>query len=150
MKDEQAAFIADALLALCERSPERPYYTEFAMRGKLARADKREPLYGHLLLGRRDDALLRSECAAVFEIARLTTRQQEVLWMRLEGWTFEEIGTKRGHSKQGAQHIFVQALKKLARSFRTYPYQGLSEVYRRETKRGSSSRGFGTIPAPAR
>lgn len=149
MTHDQAAFIADALLALCERTPERPFYTEESMRYKLKQAQRREPIYGHLIMGRRDDPMLRDECEDVFSLARLTDRQADVLWKRLDGWTFEEIGRAGGHTKQGAQSIFVQALKKLARAFRVYPYRGLSDVYRIEVRRGSSRRGFGTIPATA-
>lgn len=149
MSNEQLAFVAEALLALCDRCPERPFYSEDAMRGKLKRAQVREPLYAHLIVGRREDPLLRDECADVIAIARLTQRQAEVVAMRLEGYTFEEIGRSGGHSKQGAQNIFVQGIKKLARAFRVYPYRGLSEVYKIEVKRGVKKGPFGKIPVPA-
>ncbi len=135
MTNEQIAFVADSLLALCEKSPERPCYSDDVMRQKLKLAERREPVYGHLLMGRRDDPLLQDECRDVFEIAKLTERQSIVLHLRLEGYTFEEIGSRRGHSKQGAQNIFIQALKKLTHSFRVYPFRGLSDVYRWEVKR---------------
>lgn len=149
MSNEQLAFVAEALLALCDRCPDRPFYSEEAMRGKLKRAHIREPLYAHLIVGRKDDPLLREECADVIAMARLTRRQSEVLAMRLEGYTFEEIGRSGGHSKQGAQNIFVQGIKKLARAFRVYPYRGLSEVYRIEVRRGLGRSPFGKIPVPA-
>lgn len=150
MTDEDCLFIADALLALCEKPADRPYYSEEGMRAKLRKAQQREPIYGHLLGGKQDDPILKEECVEVFDLANLTVRQTEVLWMRLEGYTFEEIGKSGGHSKQGAQNIFVQALKKLSRAFRVYPFRGLSDVYREETRRGSMSRPFGTIPVHPR
>jgi hypothetical protein len=146
MKTEDLAFVADALLALCERSDDEPYYSEDTLRAKLKLAERRDPLYAHLMLPHGDDPLLREECRCVIELAGLTRRQLDVLSSRLEGWTFEEIGRRGGHSKQGAQSIFVQALKKLTRTFRVYPFRGLSEVYWRETHRGARSCGFGRMP----
>lgn len=149
MTTEDLKFVADALLALCEKAPQRPYYSEEGLRAKLKRAERKDPLYGHLVHHRGEDPLLKSECAEVFSRARLTPRQSEVLLRRLEGWTFEEIGNSAGHSKQGAQHIFIQALKKIARSFHVYPFRGLSEVYRWETRRGSPRAGAGKIAQTA-
>lgn len=149
MTNEQVAFVADALLALCEKEGDRPYYSEDGMRHKLKLAERREPIYGHLLAGRRADPLLEHEFREVFELARLTERQNEVLRMKLEGFTFEEIGAGRGKTRQGAQRIFVQALKKLSRAFRVYPFRGISDVYRSETRRGLARTGFGTIPVRA-
>lgn len=146
MTVEQAAFIADALLAMCEREPDRPFYSDRSMTLKLKVAEHRDPLYAHLMVGRSDDPLLRSEIEGIFELAKLTEKQSNVLTKRLDGFTFDEIGRLAGHSKQSAQRIFQQALKKLARAFRVYPYRGLSEVYRRELKRGSAGGRFGTIP----
>ena len=56
--------------------------------------------------------------------------------MRLEGRTFEDIGRLRRHTKQAAQNIFVQALKKFARALAVYEYTGLAEVYQNEINRG--------------
>jgi hypothetical protein len=137
------------LLALCEKAPQRPYYSEEGLRVKLKRSERKDPLYGHLVHHRGEDPLLKSECAEVFSRARLTPRQKEVLLRRLEGWTFEEIGNASGHSRQGAQHIFIQSLKKIARSFHVYPFRGLSEVYRWETRRGSPRAGAGKIAQTA-
>ena len=149
MSPNDLSFVADALLALCEKPQTRPFYSEEGMRIKLKRADWRDPLYGHLLQQKGADPLLQNECDEVFRSARLTARQTEVLMRRLEGWTFEEIGQEAGHSRQGAQHIFVQALKKIARAFRVYPWKGLAEVYRWETRRGLSRAGSGRIPQSA-
>jgi hypothetical protein len=149
MTNEDLNFVAEALLAMCEKESRRPYYSEHNMLAKLKVAERREPLYGHLVVQRGEDPLLKSECADVFARAKLTQRQADVLMKRLEGWTFEEIGNAGGHSKQGAQNIFVQALKKIARSFRVYPFRGLSEVYRWETRRGSPRAGVGKIAQTA-
>lgn len=149
MTTEDLKFVADALLAMCEKPSTRPFYTDEGFRVKQKRADRKEPLYGHLVHLRGDDPLLKSECAEVLARAHLTPKQAEVLLRRLEGWTFEEIGNSAGHSRQCAQNIFVQALKKIARTFHVYPFRGLSEVYRWETKRGSPRPNGGKIASPA-
>lgn len=149
MLTEDLSFVAEALIALCEKDSRRPIYSEDRLIGKLKLAERREPQYGHLVVQRDDDPLLRSECAAIFSSARLTDRQADVFVKRIEGWTFEEIGRAAGHSKQAAQHIFVQALKKIGRAYRVYAFRGLSEVYRWETRRGLRKQGLGRIPASA-
>lgn len=136
MTREDLEFIADALLSLCEKDRRAPFYSESIFRLKMDKAAKREPLVGHLLRRKGFDPLLISECRGVLARAALTKRQHEVLNMRLEGRTFEEIGSTSRSTRQGAQRVFSQAIKKLVRSFRVYPYVGLSEVYRRETRRG--------------
>lgn len=146
MLTEDLSFVAEALLAICEKDARRPYYNDERMLAKLKLAERREPKFGHLLDLKEDDPLLRSECEAVMARARLTDRQADVFAKRMEGWTFEEIGKGGGHTKQAAQHIFVQALKKIARAFRVYPLRGLSDVYRWETRRGLRRPGLGKIP----
>jgi len=145
MDNEQIAFVADALLALCEGSTDRPFYSDARLQQKRLAAERRDPIYAQLIGGRPHDLLLEEECRDVLCQARLTERQSIVLGMRLDGFTFEEIGRRRGHTKQGAMRIFVQALKKIARSFRVYPFRGISEVYRNEVRRGASKGRFGTI-----
>lgn len=141
MFDFDLGLVADSLLALCERSPDAPFYTEEALKAKDRTAAKKgEVLYLHFALLKRDDELFRRECNALFELAKLTARQAEVVSLRLDGWSFERIGLDRGGSKQANQRIFMQGIKKLARALRVYPYSGLSEIYRRETKRGRSSK----------
>lgn len=149
MTCEDLSFVADALLALCERTADRPFYSEETFRLKLKLAERREPLLEPIEALRTDDALLRVECRDVFREAKLTERQAAVLARRLDGWTFEEIGKEGGHSKQGAQHIFVQALKKIVRAFRVYPFKGLSDVYRDEVRRGLPRTRTGRILRPA-
>lgn len=149
LSQDDLSFVADALIALCQAPPDRPCYSEPGFQIKLKQAKLREPLYGHLVQEQGEDPLLRLECREVFDMAKLTARQHDVLQRRLDGWTFEEIGRAGKHSKQAAQHIFVQALKKIARAFRVYEYKGLSEVYRQETRRGLRKGGLGKIPQSA-
>ncbi|MBL8088141.1 MAG: hypothetical protein JNM85_08755 [Chthonomonas sp.] len=92
-----------------------------------------------LPLGKLDPSagyLLRREWLIIGRLAALTARQHDIFFKRISGWTFEEIGREAGHSKQGAQNIFRQALKKICRSEYVYPYAGLSEVYQAEIRRG--------------
>lgn len=136
MQMSELSFLADALLALCERDRTAPFYTDDAFRDKMRRADRREAAHAHLVMGIVSQPLFLHECADVIRQAGLTERQHDVIRQRLAGRTFEEIGRRGGHSKQGAQNIYLQGLKKLMRSFDTYPYRGLGEVYRDETRRG--------------
>lgn len=139
------SFVADALLALCERETEAPFYTEGGFEAKLKRLRSRETDWAGELVAGRGDRMLAVECRDVMRAAGLTLRQREVLDLRLEGYTFEEIGRRGRTTKQGAMNIFVQALKKITRTFRAYPYAGLSEVYRSEVKRRSRGKSFGTM-----
>ena len=139
---EDLSFVADALLALCARERDAPFYTGDGYEAKLRRIRRRErePV-GELVSG-RVDSLLGVECRDVLRNAGLTERQREVLDLRLEGFTFEEIGQMGRTTKQGAMSVFIQALKKVSRTFAAYPYAGLSEVYRSEVRRRSR---FGTM-----
>lgn len=143
MKTEDLAFVADALLAICERSTTAPFYTERGYHLKMKRDLPREAVLLPLLSGKPHDQLLESEYSNIFESAKLTDRQAEVLARKLEGFTFEQIGEERGATKQSAQNVFVLAIKKLAHAFDVYPYRGLSDTYRRELRRGV--RAFGRI-----
>jgi DNA-binding NarL/FixJ family response regulator len=143
--DDTMRFVAEALLEMCEQERSAPFYTDRLYARLTRRRSEREVPYGALLRRFGHDSLLASECEEVYHMAKLTPRQSEVLSMRLEGYSFEEIGRHRRHTKQGAQRIFVQALKKIAHSFRVYPYAGLSDVYERETHRGCRRGGFGTM-----
>ncbi|MCW5941634.1 MAG: hypothetical protein KIS66_05350 [Fimbriimonadaceae bacterium] len=141
MKRQDLAFVADALLTLCERDRDAPHYTERAFEGKLAVAHRREPRLAHLAMGRGGHPLLCSEIEAILVDAGLTDRQKTVFRLRAQGRTFEEIGRLGGHTKQGAQSIFSQAKKKLERAQDVYPYRGLSEVYHDEVRRGRRTGG---------
>lgn len=147
MHTENLAFVAEALLALCDKDDRAPFYSERAMRRKEDLASRRDPLHAQLALGRPSDSILSGECRDVVRSASLTERQMEIINLRLDGYTFEEIGRQRGCTKQGAQHVFVQALKKLDRAFDVYPYRGLSEIYRFEVRRGLPRRAFGRMTA---
>jgi hypothetical protein len=149
MTREDLSFVADALLELCQKPSDRPYYTEHGMAARLKLAERRDPLAQSIEVLRPEDPLLRAECHEVFRQAKLTDRQAQVLAKRLEGWTFEEIGQAAGHSKQSVQHVFVLALKKIVRTFRVYPFKGLSDVYRSEVRRGLTRTRTGKILRPA-
>jgi DNA-binding NarL/FixJ family response regulator len=70
--------------------------------------------------------------------AKLTCRQTEVVRLRLSGKTFEEIGSMSGCSKQAVLNVLQQASKKIRVAQDRYPYEGLAEIYREETRRGVS------------
>lgn len=140
MTRDDLAFVADALLAICETEKRPPYYADHALKLKMQGDQRREPIFESLARRSGHDEMLRRECEAIMGKANLTCRQHQVLSLKLEGHTFEEIGRSGGHTKQGAQSIFSAALKKIMRAFRVYPYVGLSEVYRREVRRGPCRR----------
>ena len=77
--------------------------------------------------------MMRQDWREILEMARLTARQREVFCLRAMGHTYEEIGRKNGHTKQGAQNIFLQAVKKIRAAYYVYPYAGLAQVYREQT-----------------
>lgn len=139
------SFVADALLAMCEPEPDAPYFTENGFETKLQRIRQRETYTASELISGRGDQMLTIECRDVMMAAGLTSRQREVLDLRLEGFTFEEIGGFSRTSKQAAMNVFIQALKKVSRTFRAYRYAGLSEVYGSEVKRRCRGRSFGTM-----
>ncbi len=134
------SLLADAILAPLDRDPERPCYREDSFRRKLLEANRRAMGLPAPPSGREADALLESEWADIVAAADLTEVQTDVLSLRLAGFTFEEIGQRRGHTKQGAQNIFFQGAKKLARAWHGYPYRGLAQVYRDEVRRGNRVR----------
>lgn len=136
MHTEDLAFVADALLALCDKSAAAPFYTEPIFERRTIEQRKREPIFRHLAFRHGDDALLRVECDGVYQSAGLTAHQADVFTKRLDGWTFEQIGSSGGATKQAAQRVFIQALKKISRALRVYPYVGLSDAYRAEVRRG--------------
>lgn len=145
MTKEDLSFVADALLALCEKDRAAPFYSEEILDIKIRRGARRDRPLAELLLRRDDEGLLANEWRGVLRLADLTDNQREVFTGRLEGLTFEELGRRRRTTKQGAQRVFVQALKKLMRAWSVHPYQGLSDVYREETRRGRRAKSFGTI-----
>jgi hypothetical protein len=76
----------------------------------------------------------------VLAIAKLTRRQAEVFAAKLAGDGWLDIGQRFGYSKQAAQGIFKQAVRRLRRAWRAYPFAGLEEVYRQEVSRHSGKR----------
>jgi len=141
MINDDLSFVADALLALCEPDPDMPVFDELGMDRKMQAARKNDTRYVTDLAKKSTGAdLLASELADVLAQSTLTCRQMEVFQLRLQGFTFEEIGGRGLHTKQAAQAVFVQALKKLARSYRVYRYEGLNEVYESERRRGTRPR----------
>lgn len=141
MKLPEVSLIADALLACIPRDRNCPHYSEESFRRKLKGQQARE-INLPLTIGRMGAIeLYRSEWIEITEAACLTPKQLDVVKMRMEGHTFEEIGRTFGHSKQGAQNIFYQGAKKLAKAWMDYPYRGLPNVYEEECKRGLKVRG---------
>lgn len=146
MTDEEMCFVADALLALCDEDPGEPIALEEELTLKFRLAKRRDWFATVLNLSRReDDDLLSNEFRQVFRIAKLTPIQAEVLDLRMSGLSFDTIGRHRLSSKQGAQNVFLQAIKKIWRVWRVYPYAGLSDVYRNELRRGSNLGTFGRM-----
>lgn len=128
---------ADRLLSLAERNPQQPHYGEQAFRRKLRVSE-----YRRRKLAPAEEAsgvcyLRRRECHAIIERAGLTACQWDVVRKRLLGWTFEEIGRFKGHSKQGAQSIFAQGARKIRLAYESYPHLGMAETYRQEIQRGN-------------
>lgn len=137
MRPYRLSQAADALLSRVERDPGAPHYSEDSFRRKVDESNRRTLLLPVPLGGKESLHLLQSEWSDVIDAAHLTRRQCEVLTMRFEGHTFEQIGQAHGHSKQGAQNIFFQAAKKLAKAWMDYPYRGLGHVFREEVRRGA-------------
>src|SRR5687767_14418743 len=107
MIKDDISFVAEALFALCEPTPRPPRNWQF--RPELLPDVPEKLLYQAILLAKGHEPLLEIECREIYNNAHLTPLQSMVLELRLKGWTFEEIGSRRGRSKQSAQNIFVQA-----------------------------------------
>lgn len=135
MKTDDMTFVAEALLAICNNDRRLTDFVDKRTQ-PVPEFDQSRRLYQSFLRGREHDVLLEIECREICALARLTRHQTEVLDLRLGGMTFEQIGRCRRHSKQAAQNIFLQAIKKFARALHVYPYAGLADVYRHETRRG--------------
>jgi hypothetical protein len=129
-------FVADSLLALCEGEPRLTIYSEAALERKLQISRIRDPVWAMAQLKHPGDVLFEAECREIVSRARLTDRQRDVLVLRVIGVSFDQIGRRFGATRQGAQQVFVQAIKKISRACRVYPYRGLADVYRFETRRG--------------
>jgi DNA-binding NarL/FixJ family response regulator len=134
----ELSLLADQYLKSIPRDPEMPHYTEDGFRCKLRQAHKRERT---TVLPRRPESqlyLIRKEWIYILAHSKLTCRQIEVVRLRLSGKTFEEIGSMSGCSKQAVLNVLQQASKKIRATQDRYPYEGLAEIYREETRRGVS------------
>lgn len=127
---------ADRILAAIVRD-DRPHYSDEALDRK-AKVDR---LRGRQLaaaaLGKCEAAVIlrRQTMRRVLASSKLTGRQLEVLAAKLSGDGWLEIGRRFGYSRQAAQGIFKQAIGKVRRAWRAYPFAGLDEVYRQEVSR---------------
>ena len=141
------SFVADALLALCGDSQGAPFFLEDSYSVKVKNDRRRDWFLELANIRRPSDVLFQEECRAIVRKADLTENQAEVLDLRLNGLSFEQIGRQRGKTRQAVMNIFLQAIKKIGRVMRVYPYAGLSDVYRYEVRRGSKNRSFGRMSA---
>ncbi|HRJ26596.1 MAG TPA: hypothetical protein PLO61_03680 [Fimbriimonadaceae bacterium] len=127
---------ADRLLATIERDRSEPHYTDHYFQRKIREGEKRDKRLGFCVPLREDQLLWRREWRVILRRADLTAAQREVVELRALGWTLESIGERRSCTKQGILNIWNQAVKKIRRALDVYPYRGLAEVYRAESRRG--------------
>lgn len=121
--------VADQVAKQIVRDRQAPHYTEEGFDRKLRRAKQRESQLPVLWSHAHTHYLLTQEWNAIIAEADLTEAQFEVIDLRIEGYTFEEIGRRRGHTKQGAARIFEQGARKLAAAYAECATRGLHEVY---------------------
>ena len=126
---------ADALLARCGQDRERPFYRDDTFRSKERASRIREPRFGLCAQAKPESPLAESEFEGLLAWARLTEAQEQVVRLRVAGWTLGEIGELRGCTKQAVNNVLAKAAARLERALRTYPYSGLAEVYRAEVSR---------------
>jgi DNA-binding CsgD family transcriptional regulator len=133
---------AERLLGSVSRTPERPHYVESIFERKLRRSRARDCEW-KLHVGVPSEATLylrERDFERVVEDAGLTEKQRIVFLARTAGDTWEQIGRKHGHSKQGAAQIFRQAMKKVRAHLASNPLRGLASVYRDEVMRFAPTR----------
>ncbi len=130
---------ADLLLASVDRDRNQPHYTDHYLQRKIRQSEKRDTRLHYSSKQPEVNYLLEREWNDILTLAHLTPTQRLVVTLRITGWTFEAIGQRRGCSKQGISNIWCQAIKKIGRVLHVYPYRGLADVYRNETRRGSPS-----------
>jgi len=136
VQTEELVLITDQILAEIPRDPTAPHYRDSTFRRKLIKAQRRELESESVTHQDQAHALLLAEWDAILIGAKLTSRQREVVELRLIGMTFESIGAKTGCTKQAILNVLQQAAKKIAVSKESNGLAGLHEVYRSETKRG--------------
>jgi hypothetical protein len=126
---------ADALLARCGQDRERPFYRDDTFRSKERASRIREPRFGLCAQARPESPLAELEFEGLLAWARLTETQEQVVRLRVAGWTLGEIGELRGCSKQAVQNVLAKAAARLKRALQTYPYLGLADAYLAEVSR---------------
>jgi DNA-binding NarL/FixJ family response regulator len=127
---------ADAILSSIPRDKEAPFYGEKGFKAKMLRDTIRESKMIPDMTQQYRDLIREHEYQEVMINAKLTARQREAVNLKFSGCTFAEIGRQWGRTKQGAQRVFMQGMRKLIRALRVYQYAGLGDVYRREIHRG--------------
>lgn len=116
---------------------ERPFFSKTSFDRKLAYGRRQTLTHAQIIGQEQNDPFKAGELKTLIRTANLTSRQLEVIRLRVRGQTFEQIGQKWNRTKQGAQRVYQQAVKKLRRAKGVYPYAGLNEVYRQEIHRGA-------------
>jgi hypothetical protein len=80
----------------------------------------------------------REEMNEVIRRAKLTPTQRTALILRSLGHSYSEMSKIMKCSRQFCCTCYLIAVKRLKPAIETFPYLGLSEVYRQEQMRGSS------------
>ncbi|MER3474529.1 MAG: hypothetical protein C4335_10975 [Armatimonadota bacterium] len=130
--------LADLLLRLAGRDEHYPAYPELRNTQRelidAQRASQLAPLHHNPQV----DAvhfLRQREVALMLENAPLTPRQRAVVHLFLCGYTFEEIGSAWGISKQAAHKLFLRACSAIRHSWAGHPLCGLTLTYSESTLR---------------
>lgn len=117
---------------------QRPFFSDAGLERKIAHNRRKTLANASFFLQAQTDPFKTGELRSILKAAKLTRRQSEVIKLRAKGLTFEEIGKLWNRTKQGAQRVYQQAVRKLKRARRVYPFAGLNEVYRQEIHRGAN------------
>lgn len=80
----------------------------------------------------------RNEMNEVIRRAKLTRLQRKALILRSLGHSYGEMSQIMNCSRQFCCTCYLVAIKRLKPAIESFPYLGLSEVYRQEQMRGSS------------
>ncbi len=139
------SFVADALLALVGEDSAAPFELDSVRNNQTTHGKPLDAFIQLAVAKNPGDELFEVECRQIFDRAKLTKNQAEVLDLRLVGLTFEQISRCKGNSRQASMTTFLTAIKKIGRVMRVYPYTGLSEVYRLEVRRGLKKGSFGRM-----
>lgn len=130
--------LADLLLRLVGRDEHYPAYPESRNAERelvdALRAEQLAPLHHNLQVD-AVDFLRQQEVALMLESASLTPRQREVVQFFLSGYTFEEIGSAWGISKQAAHKLFLRACEAIRQGWAKHPMNGLALTYSEATLR---------------